>query len=426
LQYIIEKKSAHNFASQLSDLLNPVNLNALLIDFLKDDNSAIEITKQESSSKERVKWYTDDEAKVVKFLKTRSKKDAEIKEMEKRLEELKKAPPGEALTQISEEIILSKTALARLDLDFAPLLLRRLVIANVPLKFLGVRSGLIGYVMQFANDLFELMQYPRVLRNIVFNVLEKSVDSLAKPLEQGAENLLNESVNEVKNQSVFNFFFSNTLKDKLGNIIVTLFANMEATENQTSYAIRFAQTVASWYRPGGYVFSLIQEQIEKLVKIKFKSDEAIEWSAAKLVVTLNDWILESAKDETGEGMKAGIASQLKKALGFKEEEKKEPVPSKEEESVLPVLKSAQDPTDKGMKAGIASQLKKAIGSKEEEEKEPAQLEKSEKSQLKKEKKEPVSLEEEEYVSAEEEESKSEEEDGFVKVSLKASLFKEPI
>lgn len=332
LQNIIEKTSASNIASQLSDLLNPMNLNALLIDFLKEDVSAIVIEEQEPlGDKDRLKWYRDDEAFVTNSLNTRFKLDAKVKEMEKELEELKKMTLSENLKKRPEGLDSLKTELAMLDLQLAPQLLRRLVIAN------ELPSNVAGYVVQFADDVFELMQYPRILRHIVFNVLEKSVHSLAKPLENGAENLLQERVNAVEDKSVFDFLFSDRLKTSIGNDIVGLFSSMSATDNQWSTLMWIGQTVAKKVLSGHFVFTQIQKQIEKLIELNYNSPEAVNWSAAKLVVTMNKSIVAFAKDETDEGMKAVIASQLRKAVGLKEEikvDEKNGNPKIEEKSAL--------------------------------------------------------------------------------------------
>jgi hypothetical protein len=310
-----------------------MNLNALLIDFLKEDVSEILIEEQEPlGDKERLKWYGDDEAFVSNSLKTRFELDAKVKEMEKDLEELKKTTLSEDLKKRTEELSPLKTELAELDLLLAPLLLRRLILAKVP-------SNVAGYVVQFAEDLFELMQYPRILRNIVFNVLEKSVYSLEEPLENGVENLLQGPVNAVEDQSFFDFFFSDRLKTSIGNKILTLFSNMSATDSQWNPLIWTFQKAAQ-FLPGatGYtVFSQIQWQIEKLIKLNYNSPEAVKWSAAKLVVTMNKSIVAFAKDESDEGMKKVIASQLKKIIGVKEEikvDEKNGKPKIEEPSVL--------------------------------------------------------------------------------------------
>ncbi len=315
LQNIIEKKSTHNFASQLSDLLDPVNINALLIDILKDDDSAIQIVEQASSGyKDRLKWYGEDEEFVIGHLKIRSELDAEIKGMEKRLEEVKKVASGESLESLTQDLVSLKMKLAILDLELVPQLFRRLVIANVP-------SKVAGYVVQFTDDVFELMQYPRILRHIVFNVLEKSVHALAKPLEENAELLLDDSINVAEDQSVFDFLFSNRLKTSIGDKIVTLFSSVSSTDNQWDPLVWIGQTVAKRILPGYSVFTGIQGKIEELIQKKFDDREAANWSAAKLVVTMNRHILTIAQDQSDEGMKAVIATQLKKVIGLKEESK---------------------------------------------------------------------------------------------------------
>lgn len=319
LQFIIERQSSHNFANQLSDLLSPMALNALIIEFLRDDDSEIKIENGFLGNKDRAKWYQEDERLFQEGLEKRSLLDKEIKVMENSFEEHKKEASvtskkdsSKALEFFAKKLGSLKEELGKLDLELAPEMLRRIVIANVPSLF-------VGYVVQFADDLFELMQYPRILRHIVFNVLEKSVHSLAKPLQKSAENLLHLPVNhEFEEQSAFDFFFSNRLKTNIGNKIGTLFSRISATENQYSYFVGFSQKVAKWVFPGYTVFTAIQGLIEKLIKINFKSDEAVNWSASKVVVTLNNRILESAQDLTDSGVKAIIATQLKKVIGIKE------------------------------------------------------------------------------------------------------------
>ncbi len=309
LQNIIEKTSTHNFAHQLSDLLDPMNINALLIDFLKDDDSTIEIV--EHSGKDRLQWYREDEEFVKKHLGTHVRLDAEIKEMEKRLEEHKKAATNDFLKFLTEELISSKMKLATLDLELVPQLFRRLVLANVP-------SNVAGYVVQFADDLLELMQYPRILRHIVFNVLEKSVHTLARPVE--TDDLLTTSLNAFEEQSACDFFFSGRLKTDIGNKIVTLVSSMSSAENQWDPLVWIGQKVAKRILPGHSVFTGIQWKIEELIQKKFESQEATQWSAAKLVVTMNKHILMFAQDLSGDGMKAIIATQLKKVVGLKEKD----------------------------------------------------------------------------------------------------------
>jgi hypothetical protein len=310
LQFMIEKKSSHNFAGLLSDLLNPANINDLLIDFLKEDTSEITITAQESK-KAKKKWYPDDETFVKKSLEKRLELDGKIKIAEQSFEQLK-ATPSDPLTQLAEELVALKTELARLDMELAPQLLRRLLIAHVP-------GFVISYVVQFVDDLFELMQYPRVLRHIVFNVLEKSIHTLARPLETNAEDLLYEPVDQAKDQSACNFFFSDTLKTSIGSKVVTLFSNMAAADNQWSYSMWFGQYAAKKVVPGKFLFNRIQSLVEGLIKKKYENNEAVNWSAGKLVVTINDRILEFAQDPSSKGMKAVVVPQLKKLVGLKEE-----------------------------------------------------------------------------------------------------------
>ncbi len=316
LQNIIEKKSTHNFASELSDRLDRVTLNAALIDFLKEDDSKISIVEQQPAGrKERVKWYREDEDRIRTLLEERSGLDGTVRALEKRLEELKAAPLGEALREITAALISTKMTMATIDLELAPQLLRRVVIANVP-------SNFVGYAVQFVDDLFELMQYPKVVRHIVFNVLEKSVNSLAKPLEENAEDLLLEPVNAVPDRSFFDFLFSDRLKTSIGDKIGTLFRSMSPADNSWSTMGFVVKTLTKTLPLGYFIFSNIQSKIEELIQKKFESREAINWSAARLVVTLNSRIQAYAQDLTDKGMKAVVASQLRKIIAPKE--KKEP------------------------------------------------------------------------------------------------------
>lgn len=303
LQHFIETKSADNFARALSDLLDPANLNALLIDFLKVDDSKISIVERKSTErKERVKWYSEDEEFIRKRLEARSELAVKIKANQR--EDLK----------CHDEVFALKRELASLDLELAFQLLRRLVIANVD-------SSFAGYAIQFVEDLFELMQYSRIVRHIVFNVLEKSVDFLAQPLDKDAGEFLYGSVNEIENQSAFDFFFSDQLKTNLGDKIATVFSDMSPTAGQWHPLVWMSQTAVKIVDPGKWFFTQIQAKLEKLIKIKFGSDEAVKWSASKLVVTLNNRILAFAQDQSSEGMKTVTASQLRKIIGSKEKKK---------------------------------------------------------------------------------------------------------
>ncbi len=80
------------------------------------------------------------------------------------------------------------------------------------------------------------------------------------------------------------------------------------------------QTVAKRVLPGYLVFAGIQTKIEGLIQKKFDSLEATQWSAAKLVVTMNKYILAFAQDLSGDGMKSIITTQLRKVIGLKEKD----------------------------------------------------------------------------------------------------------
>ncbi|MFI5421836.1 MAG: hypothetical protein ACHQ1H_12775, partial [Nitrososphaerales archaeon] len=180
--------------------------------------------------------------------------------------------------------------------------------------------------LQFAEDLFELIQYPRIVRHTVFSILEKSVQSLATSLgEIGSEEnqalLLEQPIRQVEDQSVFDFLFSDHLKSYFGNRIGGLFRNMSPKDNRWSLMGMGAKLV-TWTISGSFVFGKLQETIEQLIQKKFQNREAVNWSAARLVVTLNGRIQAFAQDATGKGMKAVVASQLRKVIAPKEE--KEP------------------------------------------------------------------------------------------------------
>jgi hypothetical protein len=183
------------------------------------------------------------------------------------------------------------------------------VIANVPSIFAG-------YAMQFADDLFELMQYPQILRNIVFQVLEKSVQSLGQPLEESQANTaLDLPMDQTSNLPVADFLFSDLLKTSFGNKILQLIWSLSPSENWST--LGFAAQAASRALPGHLVFSLIQKKVEQLVQTKFKDPKVISWSVAKLISTMNAKIIAFADDITDQGMSTLVATQLNKALGEK-------------------------------------------------------------------------------------------------------------
>jgi len=307
LENIIERQSASNFATQISDRLDPVNMNRYLVDLLKQDASEVHFSEpKKGGHKDRYKWYKDDDTNLQKSLTNRAELKEKIEICKTELQNLKKA--NKSIEAISEELISLKKEAARRDIELIPELLRRIVIANVP-------SSFTGYVMQFLEDLLELMQYPQILRNIVFQVLEKTVQSLGQPLEEGHANaVLDAPMDQTANQPVADFLFSDTLKTSFGNKILQIIWSMSPKENTWSPWALMAQTVAKTVVPGHYVFSTIQKKIEELVQKKFKDPEAISWSVAKLVLTMNAEIISFAEKPTDEGMTALIAIQLNKAF----------------------------------------------------------------------------------------------------------------
>ncbi len=351
LENIIEKKSASNVASQLSVLLESASINASLVDLLKDDASEITIHELDfSEDKDVLKWYHEDEANVCKLIQDRFVQDVEIKALEKQLEKLKNAAQvkqdsiesllkrhsgcdvekralekrveeikkvdEEAIRKISEELIRKKKQIATLDLQLAPELLRRVVIAKVD-------ESLVGYALQFVEDLFELIQYPRIVRHIVFNILEKSVDSLATSLrevgsEENQKDLLKQECKSIEDPSVFDYLFSGQLKTYFGNKIGVLFRKMSPKDNGWNLLGRGAK-ILSWAVSGRKVFSGLQSTIEGLILKKYLNDpNAINWSAAKLVRTMNGKIRAFAQNQTDEGLTALVAARLKFAIGVKD------------------------------------------------------------------------------------------------------------
>jgi hypothetical protein len=309
LGYIIEKQSANNFAPQLSDWLDPVNINSYLADLLmQDDTSQITFSElKKGGQKERLKWYQDDESKLQETLSKRAELKGKVEIYEKMLTDLKKANGD--IKGISAELITLKTDAARLNIELIPELLRRMVIANVP-------SAFAGYAIQFAEDLFELMQYPQILRNIVFQVLEKSVQSLGQPLEESQANaVLGLPMDQTSNLPVADFLFSDILKASFGDKILQLIWNLSPSENWSTWG--FVVQAASKVVPGQFVFSQIQNKVEQLVQKKFKDPKVISWSVAKLVSTMNAKIIAFSDDITDQGMTAVVATQLDKALGDK-------------------------------------------------------------------------------------------------------------
>lgn len=182
------------------------------------------------------------------------------------------------------------------------------MIANVPV--------FTGYVMQFVEDLFELMQYPQILRNIVFQVLEKSVHSLGQPLEESQANAaLGLPMDQTSNQPIADFLLSDLLKASFGNKILQLIWSLSPSENWSTWGL--VAQAASKVVPGYFVFSKIQKKVEQLVQTKFKDPKVISWSVAKLVSMMNAKIIAFADDITDQGMSTLVATQLTKALGEK-------------------------------------------------------------------------------------------------------------
>lgn len=305
-QNIIEKQSAYNIADQMSDWLSPVTINSYLVDFLMNDKSEIELHElSPGAHKNDLKWYNEDETHLEKLLTDRAVLKKEIEACEEQLLSLKKEQKSDE--SINKELVEKKCEAFELDTTIAPRLLRRILIANSSPTFAG-------YVLQFADDLFELLQYPRVVRNIVFQVLEKSVQSLVHPLEEGQAPVnLDLPINPETGQSFFDFLFSNTLKANFGSTLLNLISSV-STQSWTGWGF-LGQTVARTVVPGHFVFSTLQGKIEDLIKKKFNDSQAIEWSVAKLVLTLDAKMIQFANDSNDQWMTAVLTTQLNKALG---------------------------------------------------------------------------------------------------------------
>ena len=161
------------------------------------------------------------------------------------------------------------------------------------------------------------------MRTILFKFLENSVASLATSLsevgsEENQKNLLGEDSEPLQEQSVFNYLFSDQLKTYFGNEIGVLFRKVSPKDNRKTFVGRVVQAF-SWAVSGETVFRGLQTTIEKLILEKYPNDpNAINWSAAKLVRTMNGEIAAYAKNPGSEGLKAVIESQLKKVIGVKD------------------------------------------------------------------------------------------------------------
>ncbi len=309
LENIIERQSANSVASLLSEVLNPIKINAALIDLLKEDQSNIDLAPPSSSDREEpLKWHQADEDKIRSLLDRRSRQISEIDQLEKYLQATDKAKgDNKALV---EELLPKKKDLAQLDMQLLPELLRRIVLANVPVTFAG-------YALQFAYDLFELIQYPRILRHVVFNVMEKTVQSLSSLDKDETAVLLAEPVNPVARQPLMDFIFSRQQKTHIGDTIATLFWNMSPAGASWSTWTLMAQGVARTFPLGYIIFSQIQSKVETLIAHKYSDPEAVKWSGAKLITWMDGKILQFAEDATDKGMTELIAQQLTKALEVK-------------------------------------------------------------------------------------------------------------
>lgn len=313
LQYFLEKQSARNIASQMSDWMDPENVNSFLADFFEEDTSEI-IISERKGNKEPTKWYPEDEQTLRdNLIPTRAKLKEQITRCEKVLLDAKNGNID--VKQVMEEWVRLKKNAARLDRELVPLLLRRMIIANVPTTF-------VGYADPLVTDLHELILYPTILRNMIFKVLEKSVQTLAQSLEKNAADVnLKSTIHHATNQSVANLFFSDLLKTELGNKLIQLVWSLSPNPNSWSPWAFLAQTAARTVAPGYYVFLFLQKKIEVLTQKKFKDPEIINWSVAKLISTLNNKIIHFAKDDTKQGMTTLVATQLGKAFGAQPKEK---------------------------------------------------------------------------------------------------------
>jgi hypothetical protein len=345
LENIIERQSANSVAKQMSEVLNPININSALIDLLRVD-SVVKCAKDIPGTKDEWTWYEQDENNLVSSLQLRDEQNHKIKALEEMLKVIEKVKGGlnteiEALeaklkviekakgssnTEIENikarlkvlekarddkktllgELLLIKVELAEQDMALLPELLRRIVLVNVSSSFKG-------YVLKFAYDLHELIQYPRILRHVVFNVMEKAVHTL-QPLDKTeTAELLDQPVNSKAQQTLVDFIFSDQQKVNIGNSLSVLFSSMNP--NDGSSVLGWLAQTAVMRLPLGYpIFSQIQVKIESLVTEKFKDKEALNWSGAKLIEWLNSKILKLAEDQGEDGMTAKITALLEKAL----------------------------------------------------------------------------------------------------------------
>ncbi len=305
LQNIIERQSAHNIADQMSDWLHPANINGYLVDFLLQDTSQITIEIKQGL-KDRLKWYQEDEETLKNSLIKRSELKQKIEVCETQLLKLKKEQ--QSIPEIFKtEFTGIKSEAFMLDLQIAPELLRRIVIATVP-------SIYAGYAMQFAHDLFELIQYPKIVRNIVFQVLDKTVQSLAYQLDESQGQVLSLPMEQTASQPFFNFLFSDTLKANFGSQLLNLVWSMSPERWST---VGLLTQTATRVVSGHFVFSKLQAKIEDIIVKTFKDRNAINWCVAKLVSTIDAQILHFANDPTDQGMTAVVTIELNKALGHK-------------------------------------------------------------------------------------------------------------
>ena len=305
LENIIERQSANNVAKQMSELLNPIHINAALIDLLKDDQSELKVQEEITGPENSLTWSSTNEDNIRSLLSTRALTIGQIEALEATLKETEKAK-GDTKKFLGE-LVDKKAALAEGDMRLLPELLKRIVLANVPSSFKG-------YVLQFSYDLFELIQYPRILRHIAFNVMEKAVHTL-QPLDKAKTvQCLDEPADTNAQKSLTDFLFLSQQKTHIGDTLVALFWNMAPAENTGSIFTWITQTTVKRLPIGGFLFSLIQQKVESLVQKKFEDPEAVNWSGAKLIGWLNKKIVTLAEDPTDKGLTAKITAVLEQAL----------------------------------------------------------------------------------------------------------------
>jgi len=372
LENIIEKRSTTNFASQLSNLLSPESVNAYIVEFLNTETEVPITQRGEYEERKPDKWYREDGINCLRFLQQRVELDATIKRIELYLESVKQATqlsatphvypsasignsnleqqeippvpidviardlvitpqasprtsiansnlepeekPLDPIEVITGDLIKKKKELALLDKELVPLLLRRMVIASMPS---GLAEMMTGYLVEVVEEFSQLIQDPRILRHIIFNILEKTIHELAIPLEENQEKPpLKEGVTPSINQSVFDYLFSDNFKREFGMKIFGLFSSLTLQNSVWGWV---ANKAVETVNPGKYLFNKIQEMIEgEIIKKYDGNSQVINCSVVTLISAIDAKIHALAEDKTDKGMTARIATQLSNLIGVKD------------------------------------------------------------------------------------------------------------